>query len=351
MRLAIFAATRAGASLALRVAAAFPADVYCKAGRCPESGAFQTYDKLGPLVAALFARCDALVFVMATGIAVRVIAPHIVHKGSDPAVVVLDERGQHAISLLSGHLGGANALTLRIAAAVGADPVVTTATDVNGRVAADVLAAELGLSIASFERLKYVNGEIAAGAEVGYWIDSALPDASRYRQALAMHGAEAEIVSLPCAFDRAGALVTDALPEAVADARVLVLRPRRLAAGIGCRRGASEVEILAALEAACARVGKRVSDIARIGSTVVKRDEAGLLAAAEAIGAPLTFYENDALEGAVEQYGIETSDFVKKQIGVGNVCEAAAMLMSQSKQRALGKTKFPKVTVALAWER
>lgn len=351
MRLAVFAATRAGAELALRIAAAFPAEVYCKAGRCPARGALKTYDSLGPLVAESFPRYDALVFVMAAGIAVRVIAPHIVHKGEDPAVVVLDERARHVISLLSGHLGGANELTLAIAAAVGADPVITTATDVNGRLAADVAAKKLGLSIETFERLKYVNGETAAGKEVGYFIDGALPDAARWRRAFAALGIDAAIVSLPRAFDRAGALVTDAPPEQAADERVLVLRPQRLVAGVGCRRGTPRAEILTALEAACARVGRRAADIVRLGSTVVKRDEAGLLAAAEALGAPLEFYENDALESAIETYGIETSEFVKKQIGVGNVCEAAAMLMSQSKRRALGKTKFPKVAVALAWER
>ena len=351
MRLAVFAATRAGAELALRIAAAFPAEVYCKAGRCPASGALKTYDSLGPLVAESFSRYDALVFVMAAGIAVRVIAPHIVHKKEDPAVVVLDERARHAISLLSGHLGGANELTLRLAAAVGADPVITTATDVNGRLAADVAAKQLGLSIETFERLKYVNGEIAAGREISYFIDGALPDAARWQSAFAALGIDAAIVSLPHASGRASALVTDAPPEQVADERVLVLRPKRLVAGVGCRRGAQAEEILAALDAACACIGRRTSDVARLGSTVVKRDEAGLLAAAEALGVPLVFYENDALESAIETYKIETSEFVKKQIGVGNVCEAAAMLMNQSKRRALGKTKFPKVTVALAWER
>ena len=102
-------------------------DLYAKA-KGPLHSETAAYDNLSVLVNDIFDKYDGLIFIMATGIVVRVIAPHIRDKRYDPAVVVMDDAGIHAISLLSGHLGGANELTEQVAAAVGARPVITTAT-------------------------------------------------------------------------------------------------------------------------------------------------------------------------------------------------------------------------------
>lgn len=113
-----------------------------------------------------FTDCDALVFVMATGIVVRTIAPLVQSKASDPAVLVLDQRGKHVISLLSGHLGGANAMAEQAAAYLGGEAVITTATDVEHVPAFDLFAKENHLTIENLEELKYISGALVAGEPV-----------------------------------------------------------------------------------------------------------------------------------------------------------------------------------------
>lgn len=124
MRCAVFTATPRGTKTALRVRASLDAsvDIFVKAGQ-EMPAEVRVYERLAPQVAAAFRQYDALVFIMATGIAVRMIAGSLKSKLEDPAVLVLDEEAQHVISLLSGHIGGANELTRELAASLGADPV------------------------------------------------------------------------------------------------------------------------------------------------------------------------------------------------------------------------------------
>ncbi|MFC2316512.1 MAG: cobalamin biosynthesis protein, partial [Selenomonas massiliensis] len=135
--------------------------------------------------------------------------------------------------------------------------------------------------------------------------------------------------------------------------RTLYLVPRRLIAGVGCRAGVPEAKILRALTEACSMIGREPSDIDLLASTMVKRDEAGLLAAAETLGREIRFFPNDALAAMIERYGLKESDFVRQTIGVGNVSEAAALCAAGEAggRMALGKTAFGKVTVALLWEK
>lgn len=352
MKAAVIAVTENGARLALLIHEALSADLYVKAGRHALSGVdFTAYESLQALVDREFHRYDQLIFIMAAGIVVRVIAPHVVDKQSDPAVVVLDEKGRHAISLLSGHIGGANALASHISEVIGATAVITTATDINGRIAADLVAAKLGLRLSPIERLKYVNAEIAGGGTVDFFIDVALEDADFYQEKLRAMGIAATRIDLARsrAFRGAAVCVTERARAGKGD-HLLLLMPRKLAVGLGCRRGAGAEEIMEALHAACAMANKTCGDIARIASTVIKRDEPGLLAVANRLNVPITFYENRDLQDAIERYHLAVSSFVLSKIGVGNVCEAAALLSGQSKKLVVRKTKFPKVTVAIAWE-
>ena len=130
-----------------------------------------SYDNLSKLTTEIFNKYENLIFIMATGIVVRVIAPLLKDKFTDPAVVVLNETGEHVISLLSGHIGGANELTLTIAKELAAIPVITTASDVNNKLAADMLAKKLNLKITSRQQLVKINAEIVAGRSVHYYID------------------------------------------------------------------------------------------------------------------------------------------------------------------------------------
>ena len=140
-------------------------DVYVSQNIRETTACFK-FRSLSGTLEKIFHQYTGHIFIMSTGIVVRVIAPLIRHKTEDPAVVVVDDRGIHAISLLSGHLGGANALTLKIADIIGADPVITTATDVNKVPAIDVLAREKSLFIENPAVIKTVNMALLKGERI-----------------------------------------------------------------------------------------------------------------------------------------------------------------------------------------
>ena len=166
-RIAVWAVTPRGAELSRKLAASFPSvDLYISA-RLKEAGASGIqFHGLTETLSQAFRRYQGHVFVMAAGIVVRALAPLIQGKTIDPGVVVVDETGRHAISLLSGHIGGANGLTIQVARAVGAEPVITTATDLNRLPAVDVLAVEAGLAIENPEAIKKVQMAILCGEKI-----------------------------------------------------------------------------------------------------------------------------------------------------------------------------------------
>ena len=307
------------------------------------------FDRLLEMVANCFHRYNGHIFIMSTGIVLRAIAPIIRSKTEDPAVVVVDDRGKHAISMLSGHLGGANQLTRQIADWIGAEPVITTATDVNEVSAIDILAVERGLHIENPSAIKAVNMAFLTRRPI-YIFDpqrlmlDALPE-------------EQMIPISPEWIDEqngvySGDLSPDSPAVFVSDARVdlpsqfLVLRPGSLVAGIGCNRNTSCSEIKELLEAVLDSHRLAIASLTRMASVNLKNDEPGLIALADDLDLPLVFYTTDELE---QVQGIQTpSTMVKKHIGVQSVCEAAAILASEKGQLIVPKHKTPNVTVAIA---
>lgn len=351
MRCAVFTATPRGTRTALRVRAALDAcvDIFVKAGQ-EKTADVRVYDRLGPQVEEAFRRYDALIFVMATGIAVRMIAGSLKSKLEDPAVLVLDEEAQHVISLLSGHIGGANELTRELAISLGADPVITTATDVQRKLAVDVAAARLALRPCPKEQIKRFNSAALEDEAIRYVIDTKLVRASFYKKRLDDMGLTAVLAQdLPPEGEGLTAFITSDADVRRED--VICLVPRRLVAGIGCRRGTETSEIRAALEAALTKIGRSIADISLLASTEAKADEKGLLALAAELKREIRFYSNEKMQETIDAYGLAESPFVKKNIGIGNVAEAAALTSVSAGRLALAKTRFEKVTVALIWEK
>ena len=362
MRTALFALTAGGARLALRLSDAVEGGgtIYLPE-RLRDSivTAHETvyFTRLADVIKTVFTRYDALICVMATGIVVRMLAPYVESKLYDPAVLVFDEAGRHGISLLSGHIGGANELTRKLCAAVDADPVITTATDVTGVLAPDAMAALLALRPVPKSAIQVLNTALLEGKELSYYIASDLPHAAFYEaqlraeeiQARLFHGS---VPSVGADEYRVVIACVEDVPKEY-EPRTLYLVPRRLIAGVGCRAGVPQAKILRALTEACSMIGREPSMIDLFASTIVKRDEEGLLAAAETLGREIHFYPNEELAAMIERYGLAESDFVRQTIGIGNVAEAAALCAAgeDGGRMALGKTGFGKVTVALLWEK
>ena len=350
MKLAVISVTNKGALLGNSLADQLRSlnhnvQIFAKSGRNPLNAT--PYEVLSKLIADIFPHYEGLIFIMATGIVVRVIAPYVQDKRIDPAVVVMDENGKYAISLLSGHIGGANELAELIAVTIGAEPVITTATDVGKKPAVDVLAVKLGRSIQPFAELKHMNARIANNDQVRFFIDKTLPNQEFFVQKAEKLGIILEeIDQLTTAKYDAAVLITDQLLPL--NKPHLYLRSMALAVGIGCRRNTSRDDILAAVTEACRTIGHSISSIAIIGSTILKQDELGLLAVIQQLAVPSQFFINEELQECIDKYQLDVSSFVQKQIGVGNVCAAAAILAGQTNKLLLPKTKYKNVTVAIA---
>jgi cobalt-precorrin 5A hydrolase len=267
-------------------------------------------EPLAAWVSREFAVREALVFVGACGIAVRAVAPHLENKSSDPAVVNLDETGHYVIPLLSGHLGGANALARRLAALTGGEAVVTTATDINQIFAVDLWAKRQGLSVRNPEKIKAVSAKLLRGEEAA--IDCPYPIRGELPPGLKLSSPGDVLVSVrPTEGD------------------VLQLIPRVLTLGVGCKRGTDIDTLRAAFARFCLerRICPEAVEIA--ASIDRKQDEAGLLAFCAERAWPLHFYSAQALQSLPGCF--TASRFVEDKVGVDNVCERAAALRSGGK--------------------
>ena len=262
----------------------------------------------------------------------RLIAPYLKDKLTDPAVVVVDEAGQFAISLLSGHVGGANRLTEWIAEILDAVPVVTTASDVRGRTAIDVWAVDHGLVLTDRKLAKEIAAALLDGETVGYFSDYPIsqPEGTGY---------EAEVVH------RLNVWVTCRRQEA--PGIFLRLIPKKLVLGIGCRRGTPGDVIETAVRETLEEHHLDIRGLSGAASIDLKKDEAGLLETAAGLGIPFSTYSSEEL--AAVQGDFSESGFVRQVTGVGNVCERSALCCAGTGGRLIVKKQVHNgVTVAVA---
>ena len=274
---------------------------------------WQSYQKLSEVFAQGMGNYDGLIFVMATGIVVRTLAPHLVSKLLDPAVLVMDDGGRNIISLLSGHIGGANRLTAYLARKLEANPVITTATDVNNLLAPDVVARDLQCIPTPKKNLPLFNGSLLTGHRLIYWVDSQLKARENYEAVLQRHQIAYRLVeniseALPrTSSEELYVVITAQAEDLPSEENILYLQPRRLIAGVGCRRNTSKELIAQALAEACGSIGWSTGRISQLASTVVKADEAGLLAMAKALQVPIEFLGNQQMAdylGCYSWYGV-----------------------------------------------
>ena len=284
MNTAYFYLTDEGGRLAHKLAAAHPGDIYNKEN-------FKENLRTG------FGRYDSLICIMATGIVVRILAPLIVHKTSDPAVVVLDQKGKYAISLLSGHLGGANDLAREMAAISGGEAVITTATDVAGELSFDTFAKKHDMAIENIGQLKHISGALLSGKKVNVFTDK---NAAELYPELAKEQKREMIAILPLSEFFKTYTIESNIPAVVIDERlfvsnstvpqaapVLYLRPRTICAGIGCKRNMEQKPIEEALLQTLKEEGIHPLSLKCIATIPLKSDEPGIIGTAANLNVPL----------------------------------------------------------------
>ena len=332
MKAAVFAFSRRGCQTARKIMMACPEMTW-------QSFTMERFEEadFAPITPKCYGECFAtselLVFVGSCGIAVRKIAPFVHDKRTDPAVVCVDELGTFVIPLLSGHIGGANALARHIAENLHATPVITTATDINRKFSVDTWATENGCVLSSMKLAKAVSSAILERdipLKSDFPITGSLPNG---------------VIS-----DETGNLgiyltATNAEPFE----NTLRLIPKVLHLGIGCRRGIEKEAIERAVEQVLRENGLDFRAVSCAASIDLKQDEEGLLSFCEEQSLPIRFYSAAELEAVPGEF--TPSPFVQKVTGVDNVCERAALIGAED--LIVRKTACHGVTVAVAkrkWE-
>ncbi|MCC8179613.1 MAG: cobalamin biosynthesis protein, partial [Planctomycetes bacterium] len=271
---------------------------------------------------------------------VRAIASHIRSKLTDPAVVAVDEKGCFAVSVLSGHVGGANALAETVGRILSATPVITTATDVHRLFAIDAWAARNSFVIINPHRVKTVTAAYLAGGTL------------RLRTNLPWRGELPERVEVAPLAEGNASRADET--EVVIGIRccgggALHLVPPIAALGMGCRRGTGKEALEQAFTALCQSAGIRQEAVSSVCSIDLKKEEQGLIAFAAERNLPFTTFSSERLAALPGEFS--SSAFVEHTAGVDNVCERAAVLGAGHGELIVAKTVFPGITAAIAVKR
>lgn len=276
-----------------------------------------------------FREAEALIFVGAMGIAVRAIAPHVVSKVKDPAVVVIDERGNNAISVLSGHLGGGNELTQLVAKIIGSNPVITTATDVQGVFAIDLWTKKNNCKILRSDRIKVISAALLSGEKIDfvsdYEISGQVPKNVKLRVLRGQNEGKVESCKGELCFgERANVLVSiDKTRIEQANEKCLVAVPQIAYLGVGCRKGTTEHAIEECFEEFMRKSGISANAICLVCSIDLKKDEEGLISFCKKHELEFKTFSAEQLSAVEGEFS--GSDFVQKITGVDNVCERSAI--------------------------
>ena len=350
--IAVVAISRRGSEMANRLATGLrqEVDLYLerRLADTPGSEAIAFDLPVRPLIAGLFTSHRYLVLFMPVGAAVRLLAPYLESKAADPAVVCVDDAGRFAVSLLSGHKGGADDLAQNVAKVLEATPVVTSASHVLNTLAVDMLGSKYGWRIESDSGVvtrvsaAVVNGEPVAllqdAGEEDWLEDSPLPDNVQVCQSMAEFNSP---------WWSAGLLITDRIyDETALDARPIVTyRPRTFAVGVGCRRNVSPQELDGLLRRTFDGYGLAIGSIRCLATIDLKRDEEAISMLAQWLDVPVQYYDGDALNARPGPSGPSAA---QERLGVVGVSEPAALAASGNDDLIVRKVKSSSATLAVA---
>ncbi|MBB5265941.1 cobalt-precorrin 5A hydrolase [Catenibacillus scindens] len=357
MKLAYFSLTPGGDALCYQLAQVLPGEVVTRQSLKDQGLSFS--NKVRELWPAL----DGFIFVMAAGIVVRTIAPLITSKDQDPAVVVMDSRGNFAVSLLSGHLGGANDLARNMAGITGGQPVITTGTDVEQTLAFDLFARENHMEIENLEAMKYVSGAMIAKEPVHVWCP--------WRQEWDFpENVHLHIKDLDWDTEEKdhtpGVFIGQTWDEEGLELdreRTVFLRPCDLFVGVGCKKNVDPEEMEKAFLDFLNKNGVTVGQVAAVATIPLKKEEPAITKLCQTFSIRKIFIDSEPINALESQGKVGVSEFVRSVTGVASVSEGCALsgaagkdLIKKDKdvfesRLVCQKTRYPGITFALAQRR
>ncbi len=353
--IAVVAITRRGVETALKIQTALHTrGLPCKVYALPKYAAGDAAPmdmKLDVFLKETYAAVDALVGVMAAGIIIRAVAPLLKGKLVDPAVLCVDANGKFVISLLSGHYGGANQLARQIAAGIDAAPVITTASDSLGKQSVDELAKTLHLTIVNPKSLIAVNAAVVDGERVALVLvgDVNVPADAACGYAVEKARNLSQALKIAEGYDASAIVAAEPASVDAAAKPIILLKPKTLIMGLGARKEVSQTQIFQAIYLALAKANVPLGRISRLATVDIKKDSQSMLNAAQQLGLKLDFVRVDALRVFRHEDLSADSALVLEKIGVGGVCEQAALIKAgKNPHLILKKQKHNGVTVAIA---
>ena len=311
----------------------------------------------------VFNSYDCVIGIMATGIMVRSLCGLIKHKMEDPAVLVVDEGGKHVITLLSGHFGGGNDFTLKLADLIHADPVVTTATDVNGKLGVDHLAKRYHLQMNDISKndtskIKIINTALIEGEIVEIFLNrdfDFLSNVNAVENSYLIHSLDSKehlkiLTKMDPKFISKDPHFSENDSKTIIvsyNETKLFLTPKKLVAGVGSRKGVSKDVVINALESSMKLLKLPLKRLDLISTGDMKRYEQGIIDASNELGVPLEVIPRESLKN-FQHPDCGVSDFVMEKFGVPGVSEPCAIIAAgKSSQLIFKKTAFNGVTVAI----
>ncbi|MDO5836498.1 MAG: cobalt-precorrin 5A hydrolase [Methanobacterium sp.] len=286
---------------------------------------------------------DCWIAIMASGIMVRLLCPIIKSKLTDPAVLVVSENRKHVISLLSGHLGGANHFSIKIAGLIGAVPVITTATDLKGKMGIDTLAYQYWLRVEQPHLIKEVNQLIADDVKVQLNI----PKRFQFLSNHPLINRSYHIQTWNESFLRVY-LIDKLSSSGMETNHYLDLYPKRIVAGLGSKKGVTDDQVFFAIRSALQHLHLPLERLDSLATAEVKKDEGGIINVASQLKLPLEIVSLDEI-AELEDGNCTPSKLVQREFGVPGISEPVALIQAGKQSRLiLRKTAYNGVTVAIA---
>ena len=356
---AIIALTRNGARMARTLAGSLDRDhtlfIDRRFRKDDDSG--ETFDlPLRPLVKRAFAGYSSLVLFLSAGASIRLLAPLLESKQIDPAVVCVDDAGSFCVSLISGHVGGADQLAQEVAVCLGARAIVTSASHASGTLAVDLLGREFGWRLkADATTITRASAAVINSQPIGIWQGAGepgwWPDGPPLPKNITVYATLEDLAASACATALIISDTTSDLETLLADKITVVYRPRSLVIGMGCRRGVPVDELESLLAKALRENGLSAECLAEIATAEIKRGEPGLEQLAERHGVPLSFLQANELNAVFETNpGAITSKSERAHglVGVWGVAEPAALLTAGASELLVNRKKTTRATIAIA---
>lgn len=318
MKIAIIAVTKKGLEKSHEIKSKIECDIYTLE-KLKKEGDKLIKISLSKTYMEIYRKYDAFIFVTSTGIAVRIISPYIESKEKDPAVLVVDQEGNFVISLLSGHLGGANNLTNRISKILNSIPVITTASDISGKIAVDTIAMNINSKIEDLEAAKKVTSLIVAGERIQLRIPENISN------------------------NNPSGIIVITNRENIEISKII---PRNLIVGIGCKKNIEKIKIIEVINDIFFKNNLSLEAIKCFATIDIKKNEKGILETAEKFKRNLKIINREDVKKVHDKF--KGSDFVYKTIGVYSVSAPVAYLASSGKGKLLvEKLKYDGITISI----